>query len=357
MLPALPTLPPAAPPTPYVATPVAEVAVPLEVGGVAAAHRATSARRRRRSPWWHTVVRAFILLAVFGGIAAAGYFFVKGVRSHSALPEFPDGVRPSYGTAVFTVEGALDGETMDVTMTADATGATWLMRGFTGGEPVDLRSDGVQVWVRSADGRLVAVPAASGDAAMHADAIGGLGRVYVFDDIVPPGSEAYFDIVGRDDVEVDGRQFDRISFVVAAQRFRDESPAVYASWFAASDEGEPTEELVGMTVDLDADGVVWRLESGDDLTGDRVVIILTSLAPEPFSVEPATGNVVGAPPEPTATTPTSVPVPAGEVTGCWDSLFCGGEMPPGEPVFPVTVPPAVQIIDSELPEPIPPSGG
>ncbi|HAP74904.1 MAG TPA: hypothetical protein DCR14_02360 [Acidimicrobiaceae bacterium] len=254
---------------------------------------APSAPTRRKKKRSGGLGSGFLKLALVAALCVGGYFALDWAMR----PPIPDYPERQFGTATLRVTARSGLETAVVQGEIDASGlvsrSTWTL---SDGRSTTVLSDPTYAYL-SADG--TAWKRISwDDAAANMQLVAGLLSMVHFSDWVPAAAEDFVTINTRDPAVLGGVELTRYDIVIDLPEFADEEPDAFRAYSQRT--GLTSEVAVSMTVYVDDNGFVWRLESvdGSDGGADTLVIELISvsdgllLVEYPTQFEETDGRVV-----------------------------------------------------------------
>jgi hypothetical protein len=234
---------------------------------------ARSAPRRSRAA---VVVRIVLLLVVAASIVT-GLFMVSRITAATDSPALPvyDTVRPSHGTVTLVGEGEDAGGPFSYEATTNADSSAFRITGTFDGMPFGVVGSPEGVFTRSGAGGWVRLDGVDdAEIQRHVDATRaavGVVRVPIYTDFVPASARPFVEVHDQRDVVIDGRSLRRIELVVDVADFERSDPRTFDRWVSSLDlsPADDRAEHVRVVLSVDAEGVVWRVESWADEGGHR----------------------------------------------------------------------------------------
>lgn len=226
---------------------------------------------RHARPRWQLPLSVLILLAVVGAFAAGGYalWSVAERRSEElTLPVVTSAPNFRSATVTVLVSGTVQSDDNFVTTvdTVDLTVATKLNDG-TGSE---LLSDQTQVFLlESGQWTRIAIPAGYLE---EMGTVFEIARGLTVDDVFPAVLRSHVRVVDVEDVQLGQRSMRRFDMVVdepAIRSGRQEEIDAFDEFWGERDPGQAAATLVNVSLWVDDDGVVHKVQSVSDIDQAR----------------------------------------------------------------------------------------
>ena len=255
-------------------------------------HERTKSLRRRVDPWYRRLARSVIAVCLLGGLGAGLYFGAVAVQDYVGRDRLPSvgADVPEIRSTSFLIRSGAPGPDVDGTLTIDTTSLAFEFTGRAGGPQAGLQvvgPNGSNASIRRPPGDWETIADTGVDEAQPL--IQDLLRVvqYLSDD--DTADAILTDIVRRDHVDLIEQSTEGLS---ADERTRYEleidtlalsldSPAQWQTFLRDAIPGAPAVADLGVTIWLDADGVLVRLSGNDDnWSWERLAYSADAFVPE-----------------------------------------------------------------------------
>jgi len=237
-------------------------------------------------------LKLLLILALVAALGGGGFYVLKTYILPSGLPTF-SGPRPEYGSV--TKEMTQSGFQAHVVADSSMTVFDWTVD--SGAESINAQhimgSDRF-VFVQTPDGTWY-----RGARGLEADQLAHIGGFVWFNDFLPGELRPFVKVVDSSDTTAGGHSATRYQLTFDMDSFAAADPAAHGSYVALY--GVEPAGLLNVSVTVDGDGVIWRMETWDSVSPtDKTIVRIISLSSElpvvsyPTTfVDGATGNLIG----------------------------------------------------------------
>ena len=266
-------------------------------------HERTKSLRRRVDPWYRRLARSVIAVCLLGGLGAGLYFGAVAVQDYVGRDRLPSvgADVPEIRSTSFLITSRPPGPVVDGTLTIDTTSGAFAFDGRVGGAQAGIQvvgPDRSSAFVRRPPGEweLMTDDEAEQAQLRHRDLV----RVvqYLSDDdtadaiLTDTVRNDYVELIEQTTEGLSDNERTRYDLEIDTLALSIDSPADWQSFLRDAIPDAPEVRDLGVTMWLDADGVLVRVASSDDRwSWERLAYSADAFVPEdPTSATTAGGG-------------------------------------------------------------------